>query len=363
MIIKIFILWRIGLFLLTYLGSQILPKVANSGLGAVSEGRNIDFWASWAQWDGGHYYDIAQNGYITDEDFAFFPLFPYLVKFLANILFDNTLLAGLLVANFAFIVFLIIFYNFIKKKFSPKIAQSAVISFLVFPTTFFAGAFYSEALFLAFCALTFSFLYKKKIGHAALFTILASITRLTGIVLTISIAYSYLSQFKFRLKKIDHGILLVLLSASGLILYSLFLYTAYGDPFKYLSAQGFWQRQITDPISTHLSYIIPMLTGNRRPLNDYFDLAVTLLFLTILILGRKKIPSSLWIFSVLVILIPASSGTLTSMPRYVLASLGAYIILGQYFQNRRNLRIFIWSISLFAQAILAALFVNGYWVA
>ena len=179
----------------------------------------------------------------------------------------------------------------------------------------------------------------------------------------VSIFYSYFSSLRFNLKKIDIKLLYAVPAIFGLVLYTLYLYSRLNDPFKYLTSQLFWERSVTDPASTVLNYTWTILTNEPRPPNDYFDLFLTLLFFTVLVLGVKKISSSLWIFSMLVILIPTSTGTLTSMPRYLLSSLGVFIILGQYFDNHKRLRILIWAISLFAQAILAVRFINGYWVA
>src|SRR3989338_7087953 len=102
MIVKIFLFWRIGLFLITYLGSQTFPLVANSGIGAIGPGKTFNFWASWAQWDGGHYLNIAKYGYPLNSDFAFFPVYPSLIRFITLFFQNNYLLSGLLVSNITF---------------------------------------------------------------------------------------------------------------------------------------------------------------------------------------------------------------------------------------------------------------------
>ena len=83
----------------------------------------------------------------------------------------------------------------------------------------------------------------------------------------------------------------------------------------------------------------------------------------ILIAGVKKIPLSWILFGLLVVIVPASSGTLTSMPRYVLASLPAFVLIGMFLKDRRILSILIWVIFLSLQMFLAIKFVGGYWVA
>ncbi|MBI2327516.1 hypothetical protein HYU92_04320 [Candidatus Curtissbacteria bacterium] len=363
MIFKIFAFWRIGLFLVTFLGSLALPKIDNGGFGSIGPSRQYNYWLSLAQWDGGHYFQIAKDGYIFISDYAFFPLYPALIN-LAKILFlDNLMITGLVASNVAFLLFLLIFFEMVKKKYSREVAISTIATFVTFPTTFFAVSYYSESLFLLLTVITFYFLSSKKFLLAALATSLANLTRLVGAALIVAVFYSYFSSFQMSLKAINRKIILAIPALFGLVIYSLYLFSKLNDPFKYLTSQTFWQRSISDPISTITSYIWATLVGEARPFNDYFDLFLTLSFLIILIAGVKKISSSLWIFSMLVILIPASTGTLTSMPRYLLSSLGVFIIVGSYLTLWPRLKIALWAISLAVQAILATRFITGYWVA
>ncbi len=363
MILKIFLFWRFGLFIVTYLGAITFPKIQNSGIGAASAARPFDFWASWAQWDGGHYFAIAKNGYVMESDYAFFPLYPYLAKIISDVFSLNLIFAGLLLSNIFFVIFLWIFFKLLKEKYSKKLAYIVIVSFLFFPTTFFTVAFYPESLFLLLSASTFYFLLKKNYLTASIFASFASLTRFWGVFLAIAIFYSYLANRNFNYKKIDTKLLHVLPSLFGFAIYGLYLYFTTNDFVKFLSVQVSWQRVIQDPISTILPYLWDMFTVRGRPLNDFLDLASTLLFLILLIWGARKIPSSWWIFSMLVILISASAGTLSSMPRYVLASIGSFVVIGLALSKNSTLRFLVWFLFLISQAILAVLFVNGYWVA
>ena len=362
MILKIFIVWRIGLFLITYLGSQTFPKIANSGIGAIGPNQPFDYWASWAQWDGGHYFSISQRGYQLLGDYAFFPLYPSVVKLL-DFATNNTLLSGLIISNISFLLFLIVFAKVLTLRFNKSVAFSSVITFLLFPTTFFAVSFYSESLFLLLTVLVFLFLKNRNFLLASIAASFASVTRLPGVTLAIAISWAYFANLQFNLGKIKSRSLYICVAFFGFAVYSIFLAANLNDPFAYLSSQSQWQRAVTDPISTIFSYLWAFAHLEHRPINDYFDLLLTTAFLAILILGIRKIPTSWWIFSILVILLPASTGTLTSMPRYLLASLGAFVILGQYFNKSPQVKLTLWTISLALQAILATLFINGYWVA
>ncbi len=369
MILKIFLIWRVLLFLLTYLGSTLFPKVANGGLGAIGPGKSFDFLASWAQWDGGHFINIARLGYFNPQEYAFFPLFPNLIRFVSVFTFGNLIVAGLIISNVSFLAFLIIFHKLIKIKFSPKVADTATFTFLIFPTAFFGVAVYSESVFLLLAVATFYFLQKKKFLYAAAASALTSATRFVGIFLAIPVILSLLARHSGERSdsRIDSGrarmtkLILIPISLSGLFLYSLYLYLKFGDPFYFSTVESIWHRSYVNPVSTIFSY----LTVNpfNKPFNDYLDLASTIGFILILALGFKKIPRSWWFFSLFVILVPASTGTLTSMPRYVLCAFPVFVLMGIYLKDKLWLRAVIWSLFLVLQVALAIMFVNGFWTA
>src|SRR3989344_9625617 len=191
MIVKLFLFWRIGLFWFTFLGSMVLPLAANTSPGAIALGKSFDYWLSWAQWDGGNYLEIAANGYYNSQSFAFAPLFPFAAKAASLLFFGNIFWAGLLVSNAAFLAFLLLFYKYLTDNYQKNVANSTLITFLLFPTAFFGVAFYSESLFLLFTIIALIYISEKKFTRSALVIALASITRFIGIFLVISLYFDY----------------------------------------------------------------------------------------------------------------------------------------------------------------------------
>ena len=355
MILKLFLFWRLGLFLLIVLASFTVAKTTGS---------QINPFYSWAGWDGGHYLAIAKNGYITLEDYAFFPLFPLAIKLTSFLFFGNYILAGLAISHLSAVAFLYMFYNLVKKRAGKSVATSSILTFVLFPTSFFTVALYSESLFLIFAALSFYFLDKKNYLYASIFASLASLTRFVGIALVIAIIYDYFASRKFKIKNLNKTFWQVLISPLGFIFYSFYLYLTSGDFLYFLKAQMFfWQREITNPFTTVSVYIEELVTLHPRPLFHYFDFLITILFLLVLVLGRRKIPSSWWIFSALVILIPASTTSLVSMSRFALASLGSFVIIGKFLEEKPYLKMPLWGLSLLVQAFLVVRFASGIWTA
>lgn len=408
---KIFAIWRLGLFLLGIWGSVLFQNIPNGVIMPQGQYENFDYIKSLLQWDGGHYSNIAKFGYQITSDFAFFPLYPLLIKSLSAFMGDE-IFWGLFVSNVSFFVFLLLLFKTSSKKYSKKIAFNVFATYLFFPTTFFTTAFYSESLLLLMALASIYTIDNKKYLLSAIFISLSSLTRMVGSLLIVSFFYiilaknfgihnedegkddTYFDSRRLRTKgfqqsdvnlkrqnsrlkarevykylssnpgriHLDRKIIYPILSASGIMIYSFYLFMSAGNPLQFSAVQTLWGREVVDPISTILFYIWTFLYEFKNPI-DYLDLLLTVSFLVILCLGIRKISPPLWIFSTLAILIPVSSGTLTSMPRYALASIGAFIIIGIYLEDKPLLKIPFWTISLILQIILYVRFLNGFWVA
>jgi hypothetical protein len=270
-------------------------------------------------------------------------------------------LAALLISNIAFLAFLIIFHKLITQKFDTKIANISIFTLLAFPTALFGVAVYSESTFLLLACLTLYFLEKKRFIFAAFVSAIATTTRLVAVFLIIPFVFEYIKSINYKIRNLNIKVLLIPASISGIFLYSLYLYLKFNDAFYFSTVESVWHRTFINPISTIYSYLTINPLG--KPFNDYLDLASTLGFLSILIIGIKKIPISWWLFSLLVILVPASTGTLTSMPRYVLSAFPVFILMAIYLEKRPVLKLLIWGTFLILQVSLAILFVNGFWAA
>lgn len=360
---KVFIYWRLGLFLVAFLSSLAIVKIANGGPGAIGPNTNFNYWLSWAQWDGGHYLEIIQNGYQVPSDSAFFPLYPITVKLLSTVTFGNFILSGLLISNISFLLFLFVSAKLFKMHYPQKLAQNTLFAYIFYPATFFAVSFYSEGLYLLFCSLAYLYYYEKKYTLAFFLTSVSAVTRPFGILLAVALLTAYLiSNIKYKNPIIFLDFSKHFLTAVFLpVIYLTFLLFKFQSPLTFFSVQGLWGREASDPISTIFSYIVPILTLEKRPLLDYLELFIFLSFLTILILGTKKIKTGYWIYSMLVILIPASTGTLSSIPRYAISSIGVFMLIGDYLTSHPKLRPFIFTGFLTLQILLLARFINGYW--
>ena len=103
--------------------------------------------APWQRWDSEHYLQIAAQGYNNqDGNTVFAPLFPLLVSLVGRLLFSEYMLAGLLVANFAYFGMLVYFYKLANHLFDAMTARYSLRLVAFFPTAFFLLCAYTEAL-------------------------------------------------------------------------------------------------------------------------------------------------------------------------------------------------------------------------
>lgn len=187
-IIVLFAGWRIILFFLALFGLSILPQtIAPGQLGWATP--EADYFLKWANWDGGHFRGIAENGYLSFQ-VVFFPLYPLLIKALMLIRIPS-LWGGLLISNLSIIGALFYLYKLVEIDFDKLSAKKAVFIALSFPTAFYFGAVYSESLFLLLVVAAF-YCSRKKLWFLA-FTLagLATVTRLGGVVALLALAIEY----------------------------------------------------------------------------------------------------------------------------------------------------------------------------
>lgn len=272
----------------------------------------------WAHFDGIHYLRLAQNGYRDAGSQAFFPLYPLLINFFSP-LFPSHLVAALAIDYLALTLAITgIFYLF--SKFSSK----SLLSLLLFPTSFFLISVYNESLFLALLVWFFVCLKEKKWFLASLLAGLASGTRFIGILLSLSLL---ISLWKARKSKhLFNSLFLLLLSITGFLLYIIFLTKNFGDPFLFFHVQPLFGAERVGQgivLLPQVLYRYGKILFTADPHTALYARAVLELglfsyFFTLLLSRFHKLSRPVFIFLLLALLIPTATGTLSSIPRYLL---------------------------------------------
>jgi len=367
-----FFIWRVALFLLWF-PAAILLKYAPSFAGPESLLiYHFPSWIyAWANFDGVHYLTIAQTGYLgTGLIQAFFPFYPLVIRTLTEIQ-NNFLLNSLIVSNLSFL-----FVIFLFKKLLNLDKQKSLIAIyllLLFPTSFFFGAAYNEALFMVFVLASFILSRKKMWFFAGLMVALASATRLVGIFLLPSLLWEFFQTKKFsrifQFKPLLKAFALSILASSGLGLYMLYLNHDFADPlyFFHLQADFGAGRQESLVLYPQVVWRSVKILLTARPFDLHYliyiqEFLVGLGSLAILLLGRNKVRLSYLIFALPAFLLPTLTGTFSSLPRYVLVCFPLLIILGEYLNKNKTLKLFWFLFSGLFLILNTMLFLRGYWV-
>lgn len=343
---------------------------------------------SFANFDGVHYLLIAKNGYTTYQQ-AFFPLYPLLIRWLSfsSDFLPNLLLTGLLISNLSFLLGLWIFSKYLLEIKNLKLGIWPIIFLLAYPTSFFFGALYTEGLFFLFMVSVLYFLRKEKYLLVFLFAFLAALTKFIGFFLLIPILLSRFSKFSslhqsLNFKNLKNFLLsekkylLALLSPIfGLGIYCLYLWQTHGDPFFFMNSQWAFGAHRSSKIillpQVLYRYLNIFLTADFN-FQYFISLLEFLIFnfvFGVLIFDLQKNLKTtvknyyllgLNFFSLINILLPTLTGTLSSIPRYSLFSLSFFICLAGL--KNSTAKIIVITIFAILHILILGFFIQGYFV-
>ena len=372
--------WRIGLLIVALAATSFIgfffPYPNFEWL--IELGRKIPLVWTWGGFDGVHYLTIAENGYVAEHTQAFFPVFSQLIRLVKGFLGVNILESGLIVANAASLLAVLVFWRLLRVDYSQTLSRRILWLFLLFPTSFYLVSVYSEGLFLALVFSSFWFARKNRWLVAGLVGAVASATRPVGIFLLPALLIEWwetkLKTQNSKLKTlevkdwVDFGS--VFLVPVGLVAYMIYLQQHFGDVLMFLHSQPAFGADRSDRIV--LLYQVfwrygKMLATVQLGSLLYFrvlqELISSVVFLILGIASFKKVRLSYAVFAILSFITPTLTGTFSSMPRYVLVMFPAFILLGKWFENRNRLWRF-WIVSSVILLIIdVSLFLTGRWVA
>jgi hypothetical protein len=336
----------------------------------------------WAHWDGAYFTYIAEHGYRSAEATAFFPFYPLLIRGVGA-LGPGPALAGVLISVTATLAALFFFHRLTAHLRDERIARVATVALALFPTAFFLVADYSEAVFLALSAGCLWALYVRGDFLAAgAFAYCAAVTRSVGVALVIPLAYEWLRRRRGLRRE---SLLGVAAPVIGLATYSFYLWRVARQPLLFNTVyEKSWGRKLHDPASTlhqgwshgkdGLEYLIHwdrvFGTSSLNPpflLSNTVNLACAAVLLGLLAVGLFTLPRGLALYSIPIALapvsLPAPGLPLVSLPRYLLAALPLFVVLGSLLARSR-IAFGVWlALSLALGVLLTLEFVTWRWVA
>jgi len=364
-----FVVTRISIIVIAELASIVIAQRPGTH---VAESAN-PLLAVWGRWDAVHYLDISQRGYYG-TDMAFFPLYPALIH-LVGIFVGSDLIAGLIISNVALFFGLLFFYKLVEHQYTRAVAHRAIFYVSIFPTAVFFSAVYTESLFFALTVASFYYIREHKWVTAGIIGAFAAMTRSEGVLLFVPFAievalaaqaagFTHFFGHRRRVARIVAGALAI---PAGLAAYMAWLWVLRGDPLYFSHVQAHWNRKLAPPwVSfTHAFTVISKGLRTHSTLtvaNQSIELAFTVLMIAVLVAACWRLRPSYTAYMALSIIVPMSTSSLMSMPRFALVLFPMFTLLAVW-GGRSWVNSAIVAFSLPLLGLFTVLFADWYWVA
>jgi len=326
----------------------------------------------WTRWDSNWYLTIIKQGYVPPADISanfsnlvFFPLYPYLIRWLALPIHVKAnsnsiyLAIGILLSNLCFLAAAYLLYKLVVELFHDEtIAQRTLILLIAFPAGFFFSAFYTESLFLLLSVATVYAAWRKRWLLAAVLCSLAAVTRSQGILLVIPMAWLYMDARQWKFRAIRPDILYFLITPVLLVAHVVYLHYLTGDWLAMLHAENAAGRlgsNIYGNLIQQLSTVNPYVAR--------IDIGIYLVFIAAAIYALFKFPSKgFGVYSLATLAMPILSGSWDSLSRYMVIIFPVFIILG-WAARKREIYLLLLAFFIALQAVYFTGWINYYFIA
>lgn len=356
----------------------------------VIRGRDVvsQILANWQRWDALWYQHIAESGYRPDDgSTAFFPLYPSLARGLSSALGGNVVVAELVVSSGAYLGALWLLWKLVRLEVlrlpgRPKeddktrarglllVPVLTVLLTAFAPTGFFLLAPYTESLFLLLTVASFWFMRTGHLWAAGAVGLLASLTRVQGVLLALPLAYEYLRARgtipRLRTRQgrpPGAGILAATLPLAGLLLLYGYQVVALGAERVGLGAQAPWGYRLVPPWEAVVSSWDYIVTSMGRPaaLIEALNLLTLVGFAGLALVGMRRLPLAYTLYVVpsvgLLLFRETWFAPLMSVSRYCLVIFPGTMLLALWLAPRPRLAAAWVAVSFAMQLVLFQ-----YWV-
>ena len=361
-----FIVTRLPLLAIAELASMVIGQRPGVHYAASTN----PLLAVWGRWDAEHYLGIAKAGY-SGTEFAFFPLYPALIKIVGAFTGSN-LIAGLLISNAASFFGLLYLYKLVEHEYNRHVAQRATFYVSIFPTAIFFAAVYSEALFLFLTVASFYYVRERRWITAGIFGCLAALSRSEGVLLAAPLFIEWLIAakeggrefFRYWVDDVVKPAIGLAFVPLGLALYMGYLWVLSGDPLKFSHVQAHWGRHLAPPWASVANTFTKIAHAHapQTIANQSLELAFTAIMLVAVALGLRRLRLSYTVYMALSIIIPMSTGSLMSMPRFALVLFPMFALFGLWGARQSFNNAYV-AFSLPLLGLFTVLFADWYWVA
>lgn len=279
--------------------------------------------------------NIARAGYEKERfnttiqhTWAYFPLYPLVLRTVAMVTGDLALTGIVLSSAFFFFALILLYRTVIAFGYDPAVADRTVFYLAAFPASYFFSLSQTESLFLLLTVACFYAARRERWWLAGLCGALASATRLAGVFLLVPLAVMYWQSMRAGNRRLKADVASLLLVPLGLIAFMIYLKSITGNALAFADIQVAWGH---DPGV----FWRPLLAYLREPFRvsvrwDFrlfnFAAAMMTLICSVILLKRRQWAFALYSF--VCILVPLSyQATLQSIARYSMVIFPVFIVL------------------------------------
>ena len=218
-----------------------------------------------ARYDAGWYLNIAAYGYRWDpaasgqQNIAFMPALPMLMRFGGRLLGGQPIWAGQLIVFIASLWGFVYVYRLARSALgSSEQGTTAVALLAAYPFALFYSAVYTESIFLLCAAGAFYHVMRREYWKTAAFSLLCGFVRPNGFLLAVPVALvafwpalveawsrpaeGLASRLVRAVRKAAPAILAAAAAVVGVLAFSAFIYALTGRPLAWLEAHAAWGR-------------------------------------------------------------------------------------------------------------------------
>ena len=282
-----------------------------------------------ARWDAIRYADIARSGYTWDgnpqsqQNVVFFPAFPLAIRLVSRFFAIHPLAAAWLVSIIAFAWAIVLFVRLARTLTDAEVATDAAWLLSCYPFAYFFGAAYSESLFLLTMCGLFLSLHRQEFGRAAIWGLVAGLTRPNGWLLCLPAAILAVSRTLPPRHELGQWLrrgTAVAAPAFGALLFTLYLQLRFGDGLAWVKGQAAWGRTFRGLhlfVADRLLYLRDLgLPGAliEQPIDILNSVAALVTIALIIPIGRR-LGLAYGVLAAVLVLPPVLMGGSTSMGR------------------------------------------------
>jgi Mannosyltransferase (PIG-V) len=347
---------------------------------------NEPFMNQQVSFDSEYYLSIATVGYADSKvstgeihgktvplNYAFMPLYPYVIKMVALPLkilhltpIATSTLAGVIVSTLGTLAAMVALYDLAREELGEEGGIRTAFYLLVFPAGFFLAMVYTEGLFVGLTFSALVFMMRKRWLLAILLSVFATWTRAVGVALVIPLVISFARSGQWRQISLSRSgwkpLVLSLLIFSPLLAYLIWRHSYWGYMFQAVE-EGFFRRGLFALGESIAGWqrACSALFGNSPQTSAYYMLefgAILLGFIACAFTCRRY--PEIALFSLILIVVSLTSGYPQGMHRYIMTAPAVFLFLSRLGKNIAFDRA--WTIfSTLLMGALAMLFAADMW--